>query len=87
MESKLDYIEKCLEEECEKLKIYANKDFWHDAVASITGRLTYNNLFSFLYDVSDYMVYAKNGLLGRLKKHANEYEKAYLDGFKAGFGK
>ena len=38
----------------------------HDVVASITGRLSYDNVYSFLYDVSDYMKYAKNGLERRL---------------------
>ncbi|MEK5108205.1 hypothetical protein MHI57_16030 [Cytobacillus sp. FSL K6-0129] len=31
----------------------------HKAVASIAGRLTYGNVFSFLYDVNDYMDYHK----------------------------
>ena len=29
----------------------------HEAIASITGRLSYKNLFGFLYDVSYYMRY------------------------------
>lgn len=40
----------------------------HDVVASITGRLTYDNLYSFLYDVSDYMKWAKNSLKGRIER-------------------
>lgn len=43
----------------------------HDAVASIVGRLTYSNLFSFLYDVSYDMKCAKNGLGRRLNIDIN----------------
>jgi len=43
----------------------------HEAVASIVGRLTYSNLFSFLYDVSDYMKYARSGLERRLNADEN----------------
>lgn len=31
----------------------------HESVAATVGRLTYNNLYSFLYDVADYMRYYK----------------------------
>ncbi|SCG82724.1 hypothetical protein DW1_1151 [Proteiniborus sp. DW1] len=44
----------------------------HDVVASIVGRLTYSNLYSFLYDVSDYMKWKKNSLQGRLKIDASK---------------
>lgn len=29
----------------------------HEALVSVTGRLTHNNVFGFLYDVKDYMLY------------------------------
>ncbi|WP_342537339.1 hypothetical protein [Sporosarcina sp. FSL K6-3508] len=46
-------------------KAYADHDLFqsnyspavHESIASITGPLSYKNLYSFLYDVKDYMSY------------------------------